>query len=129
MTRTLFTKALENYNLAVNTYNTMGNDEVYLNYVGYNLQQALELCIKYLLEENGVEYKKTHNIDQLIRSAEENGVDLYLTDYIKEHSEMFTEWEGNARYIVDYQVAKSKIEHAIENMGSYLEEVKNHRIS
>ena len=65
---TLFDKAKQNLKVAESIYSTIAiNDEAYLNYVGYHIQQALELSIKYMLEMNGVNYPKTHDIDQLIR--------------------------------------------------------------
>ena len=62
---TLFDKAKQNLKVAESIYSTIAiNDEAYLNYVGYHIQQALELSIKYMLEMNGVNYPKTHDIDQ-----------------------------------------------------------------
>ena len=56
---TLLDKAVQNLNCATIIFNSnLVQDEVYLNYVGYHLQQAVELSIKYTLENNGVEYNK-----------------------------------------------------------------------
>ena len=93
MSETLLDKAVHNYNVAIMIYNSMEGDESYLNYVGYHLQQTLELAMKYLLEENGIIYPKTHDIDQLIRIARQNNVNLYLAEYIDDHGEMFILWE------------------------------------
>lgn len=46
MSETLMDKAVHNYNVAIMIYNSMGGDESYLNYVGYHLQQSLELAMK-----------------------------------------------------------------------------------
>ena len=108
--------------VAESIYSTIAiNDEAYLNYVGYHIQQALELSIKYVLEMNGVNYPKTHDIDQLIRLANINNVDLYLNEYIDDHSEMFSLWEARTRYILNYRLEKRKIERSLMETKSYLD--------
>ena len=92
MSETLLDKSISNYNVAVMIRNQMGSDEAYLNYIGYHLQQAVELNLKYQLEMSGIEYPKTHDIDQLLRIGKENGADLLVTEYIEDHSEMFSLW-------------------------------------
>lgn len=119
---TLFDKAKQNLKVAESIYSTIAiNDEAYLNYVGYHIQQALELSIKYMLEMNGVNYPKTHDIDQLIRLANINNVDLYLNEYIDDHSEMFSLWEARTRYILNYRLEKRKIERSLTETKSYLD--------
>ena len=53
MSESLLDKAIQNYNVAVNIRNTLSDDEAYLNYVGYHLQQAVELALKHIMEING----------------------------------------------------------------------------
>ncbi len=50
--QTLLDKAMQNLYCAKALFQSLGNDEVYLNYVGYHLQQAVEMSIKYNLELN-----------------------------------------------------------------------------
>ncbi|MCD7746462.1 MAG: HEPN domain-containing protein [Lachnospiraceae bacterium] len=121
MSETLLDKAIKNYNVAVMVYNSMDGDEGYLNYIGYHLQQSVELGMKYFLEKNGVVYPKTHDIDQLIRIADENDVDLLATEYIREHSEMLSLWEARTRYVLNYQLEFSKVERAMNGVDEYLD--------
>ena len=122
---TLFDKAKQNLKVAESIYSTIAiNDEAYLNYVGYHIQQALELSIKYMLEMNGVNYPKTHDIDQLIRLANINNVELYLNEYIDDHSEMFSLWEARTRYILNYRLEKRKIERSLTGTKSYLDVIE-----
>ena len=52
---TLLDKAIQNLNCAMVIYNSeLIEDEAYLNYVGYHLQQAVELSIKNTLEMSGI---------------------------------------------------------------------------
>ena len=122
---TLFDKEKQSYKVAESIYSTIAiNDEAYLNYVGYHIQQALELSIKYMLEMNGVNYPKTHDIDQLIRLANINNVELYLNEYIDDHSEMFSLWEARTRYILNYRLEKRKIERSLTETKSYLDVIE-----
>ena len=117
---TLFDKALSNFNAARILRDFMGDDEEQLNIIAYHLQQSLEFSIKYSLEMNGIEYPKTHSIEQLVRIAEKNSVDLNLGEYIEEHCEMFSSWEEKSRYILGYLVEIKKIDRAIKEVDDYL---------
>ena len=46
MSETLLDKSISNYNVAIMIRNQMGSDEAHLNYIGYHLQQAVELNLK-----------------------------------------------------------------------------------
>ena len=121
MNETLLDKAVQNLNCAKTLYNSeLIFDEAYLNYVGYHLQQAVELSIKYMLEINGVEYSKTHDIEQLIQLAKNNNVELYISNYIYEKAEMFSSWEAKTRYIMNYKLEKNKVSTAIIEVEKYM---------
>ncbi len=128
MSETLLDKAISNYNVAVMVYNAMDGDESYLNYIGYHLQQSVELGLKYVLDENGVSYPKTHDIDQLLLIANRNNIDTFATDYIKDHSEMFSLWESRTRYVLDYRLELSKVEKAMDGVDRYLDVLKENEI-
>lgn len=117
---TLFGKAAANYKSARLLLQHADGDEEQLNFAGYHLSQAVELAMKYLLEQDGVEYPKTHDIDQLIRIASENGVDLHLSEYIEDHAEMLSAWEAKARYIVGYAIESKKLDRALKEVDKYL---------
>ncbi|MCI8366752.1 MAG: HEPN domain-containing protein [Eggerthellaceae bacterium] len=117
---TLYGKAASNYRAAKTLLDYASGDEEQLNMAGFHLQQAVEFAMKYLLEQDGVEYPRTHDIDQLIRIANEGKVDLLLTEYIEDHAEMFSQWEAKSRYILDYSIEQKKIERALKAVDEYL---------
>ncbi len=121
--QTLYDKAASNLRNARLVFDNRGDDDAQLNFVGYHLQQATELAIKYLLEQSGVEYPKTHDIDQLVRLAAEADVALLLTEYIEDHAEMFSQWEAKSRYVIGYSIEQRKIERALEEVDSYLADI------
>lgn len=118
--QTLYDKAAANYKTAEILLEHAPSDEEQLNAVGYHLQQAIELTLKYLLEQDGVEYPKTHDIDQLIRLGNEHEVDMHLSEYIDEHAEMFSQWEAKSRYIIGYSIELKKIQKALSEVDKYL---------
>ena len=63
---TLLDRAASNFRIALKNYRDSLGDERELNYVGYWLQQATELCIKHHLELNGIRYSHTHDIEDLL---------------------------------------------------------------
>lgn len=125
---TLYDKAVQNLNCAVILYNSdLSSDEAYLNYVGYHIQQAVELSMKFILEENGIEYKYSHDIEQIIQLAQENNVDLFVTDYIYDKAEMFSSWEAKTRYIKNYKLERNKVSKAITEVNKYFDIIDKHR--
>ena len=118
---TLLDKAIQNLNCAKTLYNSeLIEDDAYLNYVGYHLQQAVELSIKYMLEMNGIEYSKTHDIEQLIQLGKNYNVELYISDYIDDKAEMFSSWEAKTRYIINYKLEKRKVSTALIEVEKYI---------
>lgn len=120
-TKNLFDKALTNFDCAKLIRNTIENEnEEMINLVAYHLQQSVELSLKYTLEMNGVSYPNVHRIEDLIRLAKNNNVDLHINEYIKEHDALLSSWEANTRYIIGYLVELEKIDRAIEEIENYL---------
>ena len=118
--KTLFDKAVSNLQVARIVLAQGTDDEGQLNIVGFHLQQAMELALKYLLEQDGIEYPKTHDIDQLIRVGREAGVDLYLSEYLEDHAEMLSQWEAKSRYVIGYAIESRKAERALKEVDDYL---------
>ncbi len=118
--QTLYAKAVANYKSACILLQNAPDDEEQLNFAGHHLQQAVELALKYLLEQDGVEYPKTHDIDQLIRIGHERNVDLHLDDYLEDHAEMLSSWEAKARYVLGYAIETKKIKRASQAIDEYL---------
>lgn len=120
-TKNLLDKALTNYDAAKIIRNVIKDEnEEMINLVGYHLQQSIELSIKYTLEMNGVEYPSTHRIEDLIRLAKTNKVDLHLNEYLKEHDALVSSWESNTRYLIGYLIELEKVDKALPEIKKYL---------
>lgn len=121
--QTLFGKAVANLRSAQLIYENSDGDEDQLNIAGYLLQQAVELAMKYLIEQNGIEFPKTHDIDQLIRMANANDVDLLVSEYLDDHAETLSLWEAKSRSILGYAIEARKVERMLEEVDQYLERI------
>lgn len=122
---TLLEKARQNLQVAKYIRRGMNTDDAYLNYVGYHLQQAVEMLIKHCLELNGVRYRENKSnfvrldISQLISLLKDSAKDAPIPEYIDEHSEMFTLWESKTRYILNYRLESRKVDAALEAVEQY----------
>ena len=120
MSETLLTRARHNHKVAMSLWNVMGSDELYLNSIGFNLQQSVELAINFVLEQDGVTYPRTHELVQLYQRSKKENLDLLLSEYMYDHLEMFTSWEAKTRYILDFVLEKDKIQRAMKEVHKYL---------
>lgn len=122
---TLFDKAIQNMEIAkLIRRSVKSDDEAYLNYIGYHIQQAVELAFKHLLELNGIAYPYTHDITQLIKIANENHVNWGDDFYIDTASGTLTLWESQTRYVKNYKIELRKIDEAINRVPIFLQSIQ-----
>lgn len=118
---TYYDKALSKFKSAKLLFSFAAGDEEQLNTIGFLLQQSLELAIKHIFAINGLPLQKTHDLDQLITIAKQNNVDLYLTPYLIEKSDVITLWETKTRYVMGFQIEIHRIENTINELDKYFE--------
>lgn len=116
-------RAKANLYLAQQILKLNSDDELQINFAGYHLEQAVEFAVKFELDNSGIEYPKTHDIENLLRIASENNVVISGDEYIFDHAEMFSKWEASSRYIIGYLIEKKKVEIAITHVIEYLEKL------
>lgn len=119
----LLDKATQNLNVAKILYKET-EDDVYLNYVGYHIQQSVELSIKHQLELFGLDYPKIHDIEQLILYAKKNNANIIVSDYVANYSERISSWESKTRYVLNYFLERKKILEALDEVEKHLSTVK-----
>jgi hypothetical protein len=91
---TLLDMAWGNYNAAKVLLLQSENDELFLNYAGYHLQQV-----------------------------NQSNIDIGVTEYIDEHSEMLSSWESQTRYIKNYRLERRKLDRALSEVSVFLQAV------
>lgn len=108
MSETLYSIAQANMRGATRLLQLLGDDPRDLNICGYHIQQAAELGLKFVLEEQGIDYPKTHSIVELLTKVESTlPMPIFECD-LQERLELFagtlTTWEAQTRYVKDWFV-------------------------
>jgi len=117
---TLFSRAEANYRYAMKNYSLFSGDELELNFIGYSLQQAVELAIKHIMEVNGVRYEKTHQIEDLIDMCERRNVPIQYSEEFYNFAPAISKWESKTRYIKNYVLARKQVERGIQLISEFL---------
>ncbi len=106
MSETLYNIAVSNLGCTKKLLQLLGDDPRELNICGYHIQQAAELCLKFILEESGIEYPKTHEIEVLLTHVEQQTSFMFEDYELEERLQLFagtlTSWEAKTRYIKDW---------------------------
>lgn len=78
----------------------VGGDERDWNIAGYHIQQALEKCIKFQLERDGIGYAHTHDLYRLCEKNDKikNNIPIEL----RAEFSMITDWEAKSSYVKGY---------------------------
>lgn len=87
---------------AERSYIKIGQDDAYLDDCCYNLQQALELGLKYIIEMQGENYPETHDIRAQLNKIRSLDMDLPWADDIRHLASTINGWEAESRYNDDF---------------------------
>lgn len=118
--KSLLDKAFVNLSAAKALLLQNTKEEPYCNIIAFLLQQAVELSIKYQLEQAGARCPNGCDITELLQWATEHNIKLFVTDYVYDRSEMFSAWESKTRYTPDYKVELRRIEQALPEVERIL---------
>lgn len=114
--------ALEN---AEHNYGRIGIDDCYLDACCYNLQQAIEFSLKFLVEMTGQQYAENHDIRANINIL--NRVD-YNISYEKEIRNMAStlySWETESRNRDSFIAAIEDVEDAFRYARALVKEARD----
>lgn len=101
------------------------DDECFLSLCCFNMQQAHEMLLKYLLEYFNIDYKRTHDIDYLI-STLETQVPVFCTE-LKDIADTLTDWESKSRYASNFLGTVREVERSQHVFSLMLNELEfNH---
>lgn len=126
-------KALSNIIMARQALHSFSiiNQKDLKNGASYHAQQAIELILKYSIYNN-VKYNKnssnikqimTHDLDRLIKQyCEPYGINV--PKKIKRNAKMYSTWEAESRYSLNYSVRVDSILTALEEAENWLMQLK-----
>lgn len=125
---TLLSKSYTNFKAAELLLNTDLGDEGTLNIVGYLLQQTVELALKHIIEMNGFDYPKTHDVSVLLDKIDEactHKIDNDIIEKLYLMSGTITQMESKTRYIKNYLVSKRNISQVKDLIIELLPQIDN----
>lgn len=83
---------------AIQNMGKVADDECYMDVACFNMQQSLELLLKFIIEDRGMQAPKTHDICDLLVFVKTAGFVYSKYDALYEMGDTLTKWETRSRY-------------------------------
>ncbi|MBQ8292358.1 MAG: HEPN domain-containing protein [Bacilli bacterium] len=83
---------------AENSYNNMALDDAYIDECCFNLQQAIEFCLKYLVEMSGEAYIENHDIRAQMNKLKKMDKYFPCEEKLRFMASTINSWEVDTRY-------------------------------
>lgn len=116
---------------AENSYKKMDIDDAYVDECCYNLQQAIEMGLKAVVELNGLDIAENHDLRANLNVLNKNGIKLEMEKNIRSMASTLYSWETEARYkdsftavVDDIEDARKIAKNLISYASSLIEEMK-----
>lgn len=122
--KSLYDYAYDDYRFSLINFELLKeqNDEMFINRIAYFLEQAVEKLLKYLIEQTGNSYPKTHDIETLIQMATKCHINV--PELILDNGDTLTNWCTKTRYNTNYLASVRKIEQLVPVIGTWFEETQ-----
>ena len=95
-----------------NNYIRIGEDDAFLDETCFNLQQCIELCLKYMVEMSGEEYVETHDIRAQINKLKSKNATIPCEQELRKMATTLNSWEAESRYNDNFTALIDDIEDA-----------------
>ena len=95
---TMYSRSIAMFEQSKKALACISMDEAYMDVACFETQQAIEFLIKAILQENGVEYSKSHDIRYLLELLESIDFTFEKMDVLDMLADTITDWEENSRY-------------------------------
>lgn len=113
-------KALIKADLKIVDNYAASDDKALRLQAAYHMQQAIEKTIKLKAEIKGISLWG-HDIDVLLKSCDDKGIDIDVPKIVKEKADMYTQWEAECRYYPVKVVRKDSIIKVYDIVKKWLE--------
>lgn len=105
--------------------NFINDDPSNIDGACFQIQQSMDFAMKYLLEINGIDYGRTHNICNLLSLIIDNGLyDSSLTPF-NLNAEKYTNWETLSRYDDNFTASVKDVTDAVNYTSSLIKFVES----
>lgn len=121
----LLSRAMVSLENAEHNYRLIHKDDCYLDACCYNLQQAIELSLKFLVEMTGQQYAENHDIRANINIL--NRIDYHVSyeSEIRNMASTLYGWETESRYKESFVAAISDVEDAFKYARALVSEAQS----
>lgn len=99
--------------------------DAYVDATCFNIQQSMEMALKYLIELSGNSYPRSHRIEALISVLDNIGVNAFQIDEIRDKAAMYSRWESDSMYLDDFVVLSSDVLEAFQLAKDLIEYTKS----
>lgn len=127
----LLSRAIVKLENAENSYKKMDIDDAYVDECCYNLQQAIEMGLKAVVELNGLDIAENHDLRTNLNVLNKNGIKIEMEKDIRIMASTLYSWETEARYkdsftavVDDIEDARKIAKNLISYASSLIEEMK-----
>lgn len=110
----LFVRAKVKRENAQYNYTKISLDDAYVDDCCYNLQQCIELCLKYIVEMNGENYVENHDIRAQLNKINSINVRIPMYDKLRSMASTINDWEAQSRYNDNFVALIEDINDAME---------------
>ena len=117
----LLARAKAKKSSAENSYNNMSLDDAYIDECCFNLQQAIEFTLKYLVEMAGEHYIENHDIRAQMNMLKR--IDKYFPceEQLRSLASTINSWEVDTRYNDNFVALLEDIDDAMKIADELIE--------
>ena len=95
-------------------YQHMGEDDCNVDDCCYNLQQCIELTLKYIVQINGERYVENHDLRAQLNKLDSMGVSGPEEERIRHMASTLNSWEAESRYRESFFATLQDVDEARE---------------
>lgn len=121
----LLNRAMSKLDIAEMAWSKRNVDDSYVDDACFNIQQSMEMTLKYLIELSGNLYPRSHRIESLISALDNIGVSASQIDAIRDKAALYSAWEAESRYLDDFVALSSDVLEAMRLTNDLIEYAKS----
>lgn len=116
----LLARAKVKLEIAKNCYDNIGRDDAYLDDCCFNLQQSIEMALKYLIETSGRDYIENYDIRAQLNKLRSLDIEVPEEKDLREMASTINSWEAEARYFDDFTAVLEDVQDAMRIADSLI---------
>lgn len=121
----LLSRAIVSLENAEHNYKLIQDDDAYLDACCYNLQQAIEFALKFLVEMTGQQYAENHDIRANINILNRINYHISHESEIRNMASTLYGWETESRYKDSFVAVIEDVENAFKYARALVDEARN----